>query len=251
MIEALSDINIWISLTTLTLLEIVLGIDNIIFITILSRKLKPEEVNKGQQYGLALAMIFRIILVFGIAYIIGLTEPLFTVFDKPIGVKDLILIAGGVFLIYQSVVEIHDKIDPDPEDESSETSGYRTMGNVLLQIALINLVFSFDSILTAIGLVEVDPTANIWGQAGIYVMIAAIVLSMIFMMVFTNKVGEFIEKRPTLKVLALSFLIMIGFMLLLEAFHIEVPKGYAYFAMAFAFGVELLNLRVRRNIPRA
>lgn len=249
MIEALTDVNIWISLVTLTLLEIVLGIDNIIFISILSQKLKKEEVAKGQRYGLALAMLFRIILVFGIAYIIGLTEPLFTIMDKPIGVKDLILLAGGIFLIYQSVVEIHDKIEPEEEKETEANKGVRTMGNVLLQIALINVVFSFDSILTAIGLVEVDPHSNLWSEPGIYVMIVAIVLSMIFMMVFTNKVGTFIEQRPTLKVLALSFLIMIGFMLLLEGFHIEVPKGYAYFAMAFAFGVELLNLRVRRNVP--
>jgi len=249
MLEVLSDINIWISLTTLTLLEIVLGIDNIIFITILSQKLKKEEVAKGQRYGLALAMIFRIILVFGIAYIIGLTEPLFTLFDKPIGIKDLILLAGGTFLIYQSVIEIHDKIDPEPEHESADKSVVRSMRNVLLQIALINIVFSFDSILTAIGLVEVNPEADLWSEPGIYIMISAIVLSMIFMMAFTNKVGQFIEARPTLKVLALSFLIMIGFMLILEAFHVEVPKGYAYFAMAFAFGVELLNLRVRRNVP--
>lgn len=249
MIEALTDVNLWISLVTLTLLEIVLGIDNIIFITILSQKLKKEEVNRGQRLGLTLAMVFRIILVFGIAYIIGLTEPLFTLFDKPIGVKDLILLAGGIFLIYQSVVEIHDKIDPDPEHERDDKNAVRSMGNVLLQISLINIVFSFDSILTAIGLVEVDPTGNLWADPGIYIMITAIVLSMIFMMVFTNKVGTFIEERPTLKVLALSFLIMIGFMLILEGFHIEVPKGYAYFAMAFAFGVELLNLRVRRNVP--
>jgi predicted tellurium resistance membrane protein TerC len=249
MIEALSDINIWISLTTLTLLEIVLGIDNIIFISILSQKLKKEEIVKGQRYGLALAMIFRIILVFGIAYIIGLTEPLFHLFDQPIGVKDLILLLGGIFLIYQSVIEIHEKIEPEEEHEKKGASGISSLRNVLVQIALINIVFSFDSILTAVGLVEVNPQANLWTEPGIYVMIVAIILSMIFMMVFTNKVGDFIEERPTLKVLALSFLIMIGFMLLLEAFHVEVPKGYAYFAMAFAFGVELLNLRVRRKVP--
>lgn len=247
--EFLLDPSLWISLVTLTLLEIVLGIDNIIFISILTHKLPPEDHRRGQNMGLLLAMVFRIILIFGIAMIIGMEKPLFTVFEQGIGVKDLILLAGGVFLIYQSVIEIHEKIDPDQHKEGKEKKGVSSMSSVLMQIATINIVFSFDSILTAIGLVEVKDTANPWRDEGVYIMIVAVILSMLFMMMFTSKVSGFINERPTLKVLALSFLILIGFILVLEAFHQEPPKGYAYFAMAFAFGVELLNLRVRRFAP--
>lgn len=232
----------WISLLTLALLEIVLGIDNIIFISIITGKLKKEDQRKGRLTGLALALIMRMILLMGIAYIAQMTEPLFELMGAEFSGRDLILLGGGLFLIYKSTVEIHEKIEPK-EEHGKETKA-KSFKAAVLQIVLIDLVFSFDSILTAVGLVK-----------DVIIMILAVVISMLVMMAFSKSIAEFINERPTLKVLALSFLIMIGFMLVFESLHSvhhqEIPKGYAYFAMAFAFIVELLNLRLRRNyIPR-
>lgn len=232
----------WISLLTLSLLEIVLGIDNIIFISIITGKLKKEEQRKGRLTGLALALLMRIILLMGIAFIAQMTTPLFGIMGAEFSGRDLILLGGGLFLIYKSTVEIHEKIEPKESHEKEPKA--KSFRSAVIQIILIDLVFSFDSILTAVGLVN-----------EVIIMILAVVVSMLVMMAFSNSIAEFINERPTLKVLALSFLIMIGFMLVFESLHSvhhqEIPKGYAYFAMAFAFLVELLNLRVRRNyIPK-
>ena len=228
----------WVSLLTLSFLEIILGIDNIIFISIITGKLPKEQQRRGRLMGLAIALFMRIILLCGIAYIASLVNPLFTLFGGGISGRDLILFGGGLFLIYKSTVEIHEKLEPDKENKSSEKK--RKFGAAIVQIVLIDLIFSFDSILTAVGLVK-----------EVFIMIAAVTISMLIMMAFSNYIADFINDRPTLKVLALSFLIMIGFMLVFESLHTfhhqEIPKGYAYFAMAFSFGVELLNLRVRRH----
>lgn len=235
----------WVSLVTLAFLEIVLGIDNIIFISIITGKLENHEQRKGRLIGLSLALIMRIILLFGIAYIASMTKPLFTIGEAGFSGRDLILFGGGLFLIYKSTIEIHEKIEPDKHAEGENNVKKRSLRAAVLQIILIDLVFSFDSILTAVGLVK-----------EVLIMIIAVVISMIIMMIFSKAIADFINERPTLKVLALSFLIMIGFMLVFEGLHSvhhqEIPKGYAYFAMAFAFGVELLNLRVRRNyLPKS
>ncbi len=232
----------WVSLFTLAFLEIVLGIDNIIFISIITGKLPKEDQKKGRLIGLALALVMRIILLFGIAYIASLTKPLFTIGPAGFSGRDLILLGGGLFLIYKSTVEIHEKIEPH-EENHKETKA-RSLRAAIVQIILIDLVFSFDSILTAVGLVK-----------EVIIMILAVIISMLIMMAFSKNIADFINERPTLKVLALSFLIMIGFMLVFEGLHSihhqEIPKGYAYFAMAFAFGVELLNLRVRpKQLPK-
>lgn len=233
----------WISLLTLAFLEIILGIDNIIFISIITGKLPKEDQRKGRLIGLALALVMRIILLFGIAYIASLTKPLFTIAGAGFSGRDLILFGGGLFLIYKSTVEIHEKIEPHEEENKNVKA--RSLNAAIVQIILIDLVFSFDSILTAVGLVK-----------EVVIMILAVVISMIIMMLFSKNIADFINERPTLKVLALSFLIMIGFMLVFEGLHSihhqEIPKGYAYFAMAFAFGVEILNLRVRpKQLPKS
>lgn len=239
MLELLSSPDTWISLFTLTLLEIVLGIDNIIFISILTARLPEEQQKRGRTLGLMMALGMRIILLLGIAWIAGMTKPLFEIADIGFTGRDLILLAGGMFLIYKSVVEIHEKIEP--EDEHKSAKGKVSFKSVIIQIMLIDIVFSFDSIITAIGLVK-----------HVEIMIAAVIISMGVMMLFSHAISDFINERPTLKILALSFLIMIGFMLVFEGLHNvhhqEIPKGYAYFAMAFAFGVELLNLRIRPKV---
>jgi predicted tellurium resistance membrane protein TerC len=232
----------WVSLLTLAFLEIILGIDNIIFISIITGKLPKEEQRKGRLIGLALALVMRIILLLGIAYIASLTKPIFTIAGAGFSGRDLILFGGGLFLIYKSTVEIHEKIEPNEEEGKNFKA--RSLKAAIVQIILIDLVFSFDSILTAVGLVK-----------EVIIMILAVVISMFIMMAFSKNIADFINERPTLKVLALSFLIMIGFMLVFEGLHSlhhqEIPKGYAYFAMAFAFGVEILNLRVRpKQLPK-
>lgn len=239
MLELLSSPDTWISLFTLTLLEIVLGIDNIIFISILTARLPQEQQKRGRNLGLMMALGMRVILLLGIAWIAGMTKLLFEVAGIGFTGRDLILLAGGLFLIYKSVVEIHEKIEPKEDHDSKK--GQVTFKSVIIQIMLIDIVFSFDSIITAIGLVK-----------HVEIMIAAVVISMGVMMLFSHAIADFINDRPTLKVLALSFLIMIGFMLVFEGLHSihhqEIPKGYAYFAMAFAFLVELLNLRIRPKV---
>lgn len=253
-----SDINMWVSLLTLTFLEIVLGVDNIIFITIATNKLSRQDQPKARNIGLFLAMIFRIILLFGISYLIAMQQPVFHLgteqswfYAGPTG-QSIILILGGVFLLYKSTSEIHHKLESNPDDNQVKVSndkGSKLM-NAVIQIALINIVFSFDSILTAVGLTQNVP-----------VMIIAVVISVLIMMLFSGPVGTFVNNHPTIQMLGLSFLILIGFTLIAEGAHLAeasffgakagtVPKGYLYFAIAFSLLVETLNIRMsKKNKP--
>jgi len=224
-----------IALVTLTFLEIVLGVDNIIFISIVSNKLPKEQQAKARNIGLILALVFRIALLFGISYIIGLTAPLFTVFAHEISGRDLVLIVGGLFLLAKSTSEIHHKIEGQ-ENESGVAKAVTTLGKTIVQIVLLDIVFSFDSILTAVGLSD-----------HISIMITAVVISLGVMMVFAGRIAKFINEHPTLQILALSFLILIGFMLILDGLGQHVPKGYIYFAVAFSLIVEVINIRVRKK----
>jgi len=232
----------WISLLTLTFMEIVLGIDNIIFISIVVNRLPDDQQARGRTIGLLLALMFRIGLLLSISWIVSLREPLFTLelpwLEGPFGVsgRDLILLAGGLFLIYKSTTEIHTKLQGEEDEENGANQVRATMGAIILQIIIIDIVFSFDSILTAVGLVD-----------NVLVMILAVILAMGVMLAFSGKVAAFVNRNPTIKMLALSFLIMIGFMLVMEAAHKEVEKGYLYFAMAFSLAVELINMRVRKQ----
>lgn len=223
-----------IGLLTLTLLEVVLGIDNIVFISILANKVEEAKQKSTRNIGLVLALVVRIGLLFGISYIIGLKEPLFEVFGKGFSGRDIILLIGGLFLLYKSTTEIHDKVVGKGEEEQKSKAA--SVGKIIVQIVLIDVVFSFDSILTAVGLSD-----------EVTIMIIAVIISMIIMMIFAGKIADFINRRPTIKMIALSFLMMIGLMLVLEAFHVEVPKGYIYFAMAYSLLVELLNIKMRKN----
>ena len=231
----------WVSLLTLTLLEIVLGIDNIIFISILVGRLPRAQQGRGRTVGLLLALVFRLGLLLSISWIIGLRAALLTLDvpwqEAPFGVsgRDLILLAGGLFLIYKSTTELHAKLQ-GAEETAAPGAGTATLTHVILQVIVIDLVFSFDSILTAVGLVD-----------NVLVMIVAVVLAMGLMLAFSRVVADFVNDNPTIKVLALSFLIMIGVMLVMEAGHQEIQKGYLYFAMAFSLVVELLNIRLRRK----
>ena len=231
----------WVSLLTLTFMEIVLGIDNIIFISIVVNRLGAESQARGRTIGLLLALLFRIGLLLSISWIVGLRATLFNLpfpwLNQPFGVtgRDIILLSGGLFLMYKSTTEIHNKLQGE-EEEEGDGSGKSTMMSVILQIIIIDIVFSFDSILTAVGLVD-----------NVLVMIAAVICAMGIMLAFSGAVADFVNKNPTIKMLALSFLIMIGFMLVMEAAHKEVEKGYLYFAMAFSLIVEMLNLRLRKK----
>jgi len=222
-------------------MEIVLGIDNIIFISITVNRLAPGEQAKGRTIGLLLALLFRVALLTSISWLVGLRAPLFTINLPSIidhfGVsgRDLILMAGGLFLIYKSTTEIHSKLQGE-EEETHVSQGHASLPSIIMQIIVIDIVFSFDSILTAVGLVD-----------NVLVMIAAVICAMIIMIAFSGVVADFVNRNPTIKMLALSFLIMIGFMLVMEAAHKEVEKGYLYFAMAFALVVELLNMRLRKK----
>lgn len=234
MLELFSQPETYVSLLTLTFLEIVLGIDNIIFISILTGKLPAESREKARIIGLSVALIFRILLILAISWIAGLVEPLFSVFSHPVSGRDLILMSGGLFLIVKSTLEIHEKLEGEEHDKSSNAApGF---WNIIVQIVLLDLVFSLDSVITAVGLVS-----------HIEIMIVAIVISMIVMIIFAGRVSDFIHKHPTIKMLALSFLLMIGLLLLVEGFHVAVPKGYVYFAMLFSFAVEMLNIKMRNK----
>lgn len=226
----------WVALLTLTFLEIVLGIDNIIFISIVTDKLPKDQQGKGRNIGLALALLFRIALLLGITWIIGFSAPLFSVFDHPVSGRDLILMAGGLFLLAKSTSEIHHKLEGESDDREPGSKKAMTLSAALIQIVALDMVFSFDSILTAIGLTE-----------HVLIMIAAVVLSMIVMMLFSGAISKFINERPTLQILALAFLILIGFMLMLDAMGFHVPKGYIYFAVAFSLLVEMVNLKMRKS----
>jgi len=221
-----------IALLTLTLLEIVLGIDNIIFISILSGKLPKEQQNKARLTGLGLAMISRILLLFSIVWIMKLTIPLFTIFSQEISWRDLILICGGLFLIGKSTFEIHDKLEGD--EGHRNTKAVKSFTNVIVQILLLDIVFSLDSVITAVGMAQ-----------ELIIMVLAVVIAVGVMMVSSKSISDFVEKHPTVKMLALSFLLLIGVSLIAEGFGQHIPKGYIYFAMAFSVFVEMLNLKMK------
>lgn len=226
-----------IAFLTLSLLEIVLGIDNIIFISILTNKLPKENQAKARFAGISLALVFRVAMLFGITWIIQLTEPLFTVFEMGFTGRDLVLLAGGLFLLAKSTSEIHHKMEGESHEEKEEKSSVRKgFASIIIQIALLDIVFSFDSILTAIGMTE---------ELGI--MIMAVIVSLIVMLIFAGRIADFIAKHPTLQVLALSFLILIGVMLIAEGFHQHISKGYIYFAVAFSLVVEIINMRMKKG----
>ncbi|UOQ65864.1 TerC family protein [Hymenobacter volaticus] len=239
-----SNPQTWVSLLTLTFMEIVLGIDNIIFISIIVNRLPRERQGRGRTIGLLLALVFRIGLLLSISWIVGLKSALFTLNlpwqTEPFGVsgRDLILLGGGLFLIGKSTTEIHTKLQGEEEETHADGKANVSMGGIIFQIILIDIVFSFDSILTAVGLVD-----------NVLIMILAVILSMGVMLVFSGVVADFVNRNPTIKMLALSFLIMIGVMLVMESFHKEIEKGYIYFAMAFSLVVEILNMRLRKKSP--
>lgn len=238
--EWLSSPEIWVAFLTLTALEIVLGIDNIIFISILVARLPKEQQPKARFFGLALAMGTRILLLLSIAWVMRLTDDLFTVMDQGVSGRDLILFFGGLFLLFKSTMEIWHSVEGE-EEQASGTGGAVKAGfvGIILQIAVIDIVFSLDSVITAVGLVD-----------NVQVMIAAIVIAVGVMMLSAGTISDFIEKHPTLKILALSFLIVVGTLLVAEAFGAHVPKGYVYFAMAFSLAVEALNIRMRKAMGR-
>jgi predicted tellurium resistance membrane protein TerC len=229
----ISQPEAWIALVTLTVLEIVLGIDNIIFISILSGKLPPHQQGKARTIGLALAMLMRIALLISLNWIMGLTRPLFTVISQEISGRDLILLIGGLFLMWKAVHEIHDRLEGDEHKERAAQAV--TMNGVLVQIALLDIVFSLDSVITAVGMAQ-----------HLGVMILAIVIAVGFMMFSAGPVSAFVEQHPTVKMLALSFLLLIGVTLIAESFEQHISKGYVYFAMAFSVMVEMLNLRAKK-----
>jgi predicted tellurium resistance membrane protein TerC len=234
MMQFLADPQVWIALATLTFLEIVLGVDNIIFISILSGKLPSSQQPRARRLGLLGAMATRILLLFSLAWIIRLTHPFFTALGHPISGRDLILIGGGLFLIGKSTYEIHDKLEGE-EGHASARSG-ATFASVLVQIMLLDIVFSLDSVITAVGMVD-----DLW------VMIAAVMISVALMMFAAEPISTFVNKHPTVKMLALSFLLLIGLSLMLEGFGQHIPKGYIYFAMGFSVFVEIINLRLRKR----
>lgn len=223
------------ALVTLTFLEIVLGIDNIIFISIVSNKLPEHQQQRARTIGLTLALVVRIIMLSTITWIIGFTKPIFTIMDHAVSGRDLILAAGGLFLLAKSATEIHDKVSGN-EHELSLGGDSKAFSKIIAQIVLLDIIFSFDSILTAVGMSRDLP-----------VMIAAVIISIIVMMLFATPISKFINRHPTLQILALSFLILIGVMLTAESLHQEVPKAYIYFAVFFSLLVEVLNIRMRRK----
>ena len=240
--EWLADPNLWIAFATLTVLELVLGIDNVIFISILAGKLPPEQQAMARYIGLALALIMRVILLLSLSWVIGLTAPLFSAFGREISGKDLVLLVGGLFLIAKSTHEIHGSLEGEEGHESKKS--YASFTGVVIQIVALDVVFSLDSVITAVGMV-----GDSFGGAGIWIMISAVVISIIAMMLFAGPIGTFVQRHPTIKMLALSFLLLIGVMLVAEGFHTKIPKGYIYFAMAFSVLVEILNLRLRKKSP--
>ncbi len=233
--EWIFDPQIWIAFLTLSLLELVLGIDNIIFISILSGRLPEKDQPRARFIGLALALIMRVILLFSLSWVMGLTTPLFTVFGNALSGRDLILVVGGLFLLFKSTHEIHSALEGE-EETDAERKIHSGFSAVIIQIMLLDIVFSLDSVITAIGMVN-----NVW------VMIAAVVVSIIAMMLFAGAIGNFVQRHPTIKMLALSFLLMIGFSLIVEGLEYHIPKGYIYFAMAFSVMVEILNIRLRKK----
>jgi predicted tellurium resistance membrane protein TerC len=233
MFDWIADPNAWVALATLTTLEVVLGVDNIIFITILVARLPQRRRDSARRLGLALAMATRILLLLSIAWVMRLREPLFTVVQAFSG-RDLILIGGGLFLLWKSVHEIHGALEGGEDRVTGAREDVASYGVILVQIAVIDMVFSLDSVITAVGLAD-----------DVAVMVIAIVLSVLVMMFAARPIGEFVDRHPTLKMLALSFLVLVGMTLIAEGFETHVPKGYIYFAMAFSFAVEMINIRLR------
>jgi len=257
--EIFLHVETWVALLTLTFLEIVLGIDNIIFISITAAKLPKNKIRKATNIGLFFAMIFRILLLIGVSYIIAMKEPLFTIdlswFQAAVSGQSLVLLGGGFFLLYKSTHEIHQKVEGSTDETIQEKSLKSSFTKVVIQIVLIDIVFSFDSVLTAVGM-----TNGVEGA--LLIMIIAVIVSILIMMIFAAAVGKFVNKHPTVQMLALSFLILIGFMLVTESAHLSnavifgqhvgaIPKGYLYFAIAFSLGVEALNMRVRKMLRKS
>ena len=255
MFDIFVHIDTWVALLTLTFLEIVLGIDNIIFISISAGKLPKNQVKKATNIGLMFAMVFRILLLLGVSQLIEMKEPLFLIelswFTAAISGQSLILLGGGIFLLYKSTHEIHQKVEGSQQEQPENNKIRSTLSGVVFQIVLIDIIFSFDSVLTAVGM-----TNGLEGA--LTIMIIAVVLSIFIMMTFAIRVGNFVNNHPTIQMLALSFLILIGFMLVTESAHLSnavifnqkvgsIPKGYLYFAIAFSLGVEALNMKVRKG----
>jgi predicted tellurium resistance membrane protein TerC len=233
----IADPQAWIALATLTALEIVLGIDNIIFITILAGRLPAAQRNSGRTVGLLLAMTTRIILLLSLTWVMGLTEPLLEIFARTISGRDIIMLGGGLFLLGKSTHEIHNNLEgPDDEQVDPRVAGF---AGVLIQIALIDIIFSLDSVITAVGLTQ-----------HLAIMIMAIVISVGVMLFAAQAIGDYVEQHPTIKILALSFLLLVGFTLMGEGLGMHIPKGYIYFAMLFSLGVEMLNIKVRARAAR-
>jgi predicted tellurium resistance membrane protein TerC len=235
LIELFSKPEAWLSLITLSVMEIVLGIDNVIFISLVTSKLPAANQNKARQLGLFLALFIRIILLSFISYIVNeMTEPIIQVFSHALSWRDLILLAGGLFLLYKSTMEIYELLEAGAEGHEKKVNP--TFWNVVMQVIVIDIVFSFDSIITAVGLAQDLP-----------IMIAAVIFSMVIMLFFSSAISKFIDKHPSIKLLALAFLLTIGMLLVAESFGQHVSKGYVYFAMAFSILVELLNMRMRKK----
>jgi predicted tellurium resistance membrane protein TerC len=239
MIDLLTNPNTWIALATLTALELVLGIDNIIFISILVDKLPKAVQERARRLGLFMAMFMRIGLLLMLSVIVGMVEPLVTVMDKGFSGRDLILLGGGLFLIWKSTGEIHGSLEGEDEAHGPGKNKASAFGAAILQIMIVDLVFSLDSIITAVGMVD-----------DVRVMIGAVICSVGLMMGFAGPIGRFVSRHPTIKMLALSFLVVVGVVLVAEGFGHHVPKGYIYFAMAFSLGVEVMNIRMRKNSSR-
>jgi predicted tellurium resistance membrane protein TerC len=249
MLDWLTDPEAWIALFTLTALEIVLGVDNIIFISILVGRLPEAQRQRARVLGLAFAMITRILLLLSLAWVMTLTEPLFTFIREEISGRDLILIGGGLFLLWKAVHEVHNSLEgAEAEDHAAATTARATFTSIIVQIGIIDIVFSLDSVITAVGMAD-----------HVAIMVIAIMIAVGIMMFAAKPIGEFVDRHPTVKMLALSFLILVGLALIAEGWDFHIPKGYIYFAMAFSVGVEMLNLRarakrdairLRRHMPR-
>ena len=235
-----NDPQIWLSLITLSALEIVLGIDNLVFIAILTGRLPVHQRALGRKIGLSLALLTRLMLLATLAWIVGLTEAVFTLFDKGFSWRDLILIGGGLFLLYKATTEIHEMVEHDEDaGDKPEGAAGATLRSIVLQIAVIDIIFSLDSVITAVGMAD-----KLW------VMVAAVVIAMLIMIIASNPLANFVAAHPTVKMLALSFLLLIGILLIADGFGVHVPKGYIYFALAFSVAVEALNHWVRRRRRR-
>jgi predicted tellurium resistance membrane protein TerC len=235
----MTDPEIWIALLTLTVLELVLGIDNIVFISILAGRLPSAQQGRARLIGLGLAMFTRILLLLSLSWLVRLTQPLFTLFAHTVSGRDLILLGGGLFLLFKGTHEIHDKLEA-VEDETQTAPAHPSFHMVLVQIVLLDIIFSLDSVITAVGM-----------TSEIAVMVAAVVLAVIVMMIFSAPLSRFVERHPTVKMLALSFLLLIGVALIADGLQFHIPRGYIYFAMGFSVMVEMLNLRLRRRFDHA